>query len=319
MIYFVSTGSHRYTHAIVERDLKRFKRVSYPVLLMRHYLPRGVYIFSDFDRLSAWQLELAASVYRQLRDAGCPVLNDPARALSRLDFLRLLHRRKINSFKAWSPEEAEDVDHFPVFLRTQAAHRGVLTDLLPDRAALGRALARASAEGIPARDLMICEYRAEPVREGLFRKLSVYRVGPRTVAAPNVHERRWMAKYGEVGVADQALYDDEHRIVRDNPFGASVLRAFEVAGIDYGRADFGLVNGRPEIYEINSNPSISGPSEHPFPVRVRSMALAKALYLGALESLDEAPSGSHVPIRRPKLLLEQKRWLRVLPGYQWTP
>jgi hypothetical protein len=125
-----------------------------------------------------------------------------------------------------------------------------------------------------------------------------------------------MAKYGEVGVADQALYDDEHRIVRDNPFGVSVLAAFEIAGVDYGRADFGLVNGRPEIYEINGNPSMSGPSEHPFPIRVRSMALGNALYLDPLKSLDDSSGGKKVLIHRPKILFGQRRWLRVFPGYQ---
>jgi len=50
------------------------------------------------------------------------------------------------------------------------------------------------------------------------------------------------------------LYDEELRIVRENPYGSAVAAAFELAGIEYGRADFGLVDSKVQLYEINSNP-----------------------------------------------------------------
>jgi len=42
-----------------------------------------------------------------------------------------------------------------------------------------------------------------------------------------------------------------------NPHADELKRAFEIAGIDYGRADYGIVNGRPQIYEINTNPHLT--------------------------------------------------------------
>lgn len=318
MIYFVTTASHRYTHACVERDLPGFTRIAYPMLFARRRLPRGTYIFSDFDRLSPWQLEVAAGVYRQLGAEGCRVINDPAKVLQRLPLLKRLNRDGVNSFSAWAADEAHEVDRFPVFIRTQAAHRGVLSDVLQDHNAVSKALDEAVRRGHPLKDLMIVEYRAEPIAPGLFRKLSVYKVGATMVAALNVHERSWTAKYGELGVASQALYDEEHRIVRDNPFGQAIASAFSAAAIEYGRADFGLVENRPEIYEINTNPSISNRFDHPFAIRVESGSLAYTNLTGALEVLNQSGQG-HVRMARPELLNGLPRWKRLAPGFQWVP
>ena len=49
-----------------------------------------------------------------------------------------------------------------------------------------------------------------------------------------------------------------------NPYAERLRPAFEAAGIDYGRADFGFRDGRLAVYEINTNPSIGlkGGSRH---------------------------------------------------------
>lgn len=319
MIYYLSTVSHNYTHKSIEADVPSFRMLSYPLALARKRLDHATYIFSDYDRLSFWQLELAAHLYRQLAAAGCRVLNDPGRALQRLSLLRRLNREGANSFQAWPAEDAASVDRFPVFLRTQAAHRGVLTDLLDTPEAMLAALEGLLDEGYPLRDLMIVEYCAQPARGDLFRKLSVYRVGDAFVAAPCVHERRWAAKYGELGVADQALYDDDYRIVRDNPYGDYVRRVFDLASIEYGRIDFGLVDGRPETYEINSNPAIFETSEHPFPIRVEAAKLSHERLLAAFAALDTPSGGQPIIIKpHPLTVTHIRRW-RLAPGYQWMP
>lgn len=319
MIYFLSTASHNYTHESIAAGVPFFRMLSYPLALARRRLERATYIFSDYDRLSFWQLELAAHLYRQLAAAGCRVLNDPGRALQRLSLLRRLTREGVNSFQAWPAADAATVDRFPVFLRTQAAHRGVLSDLLQTREAMMAALDRVLDEGYPLRDLMIVEYCAQPVRDDLYRKLSVYRVGDALIASPCVHERHWAAKYGEIGVADQTLYDDDYRIVRDNPYGDYARRIFDLASIEYGRVDFGLVNGRPETYEINSNPAICQTPEHPFPIRVEAAKLCHDRLLGAVAALDTPKGGQPISITpHPSTATHQRRW-RLAPGYQWMP
>ena len=46
----------------------------------------------------------------------------------------------------------------------------------------------------------------------------------------------------------------ERHFVEANLYESILRRAFDLAGIDYGRADFSIVDGAPQIYEINTNP-----------------------------------------------------------------
>lgn len=319
MIILVSTASHRYTHTAVGKRVPAFRQVSYPLFFARRSLPRATYIFSDFDRLGFYQLELAAHVYRVLAAAGCRVLNDPASVLQRLPMLRRLHREGVNSFNAWPADEADTVDCYPVFLRTRAAHRGTLTGLLDDRDTLLAARARLVAEGYPLADMMVVEYRAAPVRDGVFRKHAAYRIGDRIVAGPSVHQRDWVAKYGEEGAAGAEGYVEDLRTVRDNPHGATLERAFALAGIDYGRVDYGVVDGRPEIYEINTNPMTHALSPHSFEDRATAMKLTAAAVDEAFGTIDTPSSGERIRIPRPASMTVQHRRFRLFPGYQWLP
>ena len=69
------------------------------------------------------------------------------------------------------------------------------------------------------------------------------------------------------GIAGQELYDDEYRIIEENRHAEELRPAFEIGGIEFGRADFGLVGGKPQVYEINTNPTFATIRKHPFPVR----------------------------------------------------
>lgn len=319
MITLITTGSHTYTHRYVRKRMPAFRVMTYPELLMRRRLPAASYIFSDFDRLSFFQLELAAHVFRQLAAAGLRTLNDPARTLQRLDLLRRLHAEGVNSFKVWPASEADRVDRFPVFIRTIRAHRGVLTDLITTGPDLHTALEGLVEAGWPASDLMIAEYRAQPNADGVFRKLSSYKIGSALVATPSVHERHWAAKYGEMGAAGEDGYVADLQTVRDNPHSKALERAFALARIEYGRADFGLVDGRVEIYEINTNPMIEPATQHPFPERIEAFRIADERYFAALEAIDTPTGKDSVEISLPASLSRRRRRVRMMPGYQWMP
>ncbi|PHY13529.1 hypothetical protein CSW58_05095 [Caulobacter sp. B11] len=318
MIYFVSTRAHNYAHRVLgERPW--VNRVSYARLLDKDSLPAATYIFSDFDRLGFWELERAAHVYRGLKAAGCRVLNDPARALQRLALLRRLRRDGINSFNAWPASDADLVDAFPVFLRTASAHRGNLTELLPDAASLAASLETLLREGYPLSDLIVVQYRAAPIHGDVFRKLAMFRVGEAMIPAVSVHERHWTAKYGQDGVAGEQAYLDDLQQVRTAPHAQAIRRAFEAANIDYGRADYGLVDGRPEIYEINTNPTIGRrDTPHPFAARREAQALSSDLYFKAVKALDAPAPGVLFRAQRPALL-NTPEMAGGVPPYEWTP
>lgn len=297
MIIVLTTRSHGYTHCALTRERRLDLRLqSYDAVFRRRRLPAATYIFTDLDRLGYFELELAARLYRGLREAGLKTLNDPARVSQRFKLLRQLKSCGINDFNVWSLNDVDMPDRYPVFLRTASAHRGVLSGVLENRDELDRAIAEAVNKGIPERELLAVGYCAEPVAPGLFRKLSVYRIGDRMISTTCVHDRHWVAKLGVKGIASAALYEDEQRIVRDNPHGEQMREVFSVANIDYGRADFALVRGRPQIYEINTNPMIKAPQPHPVKARVESYKIVHDRLVAAFAELDGASSTGHVDI-----------------------
>ncbi len=319
MIILVTTGSHQYTHRYVSGRMPQFRLMSYPELFARRALKQATYIFSDFDRLSFWQLELAAHLFNQIKAEGWTVLNDPARVLHRLELLKRLKTAGLNSFSAWSGSELDEVDRFPVFIRTQAAHRGNLTDTLASKEELETAFDGLVREGYPVRDLMIAEYCAEPMREQVFRKLSVYKIADRLIATPSVYEGHWSAKYGELGAAGAEGYTQDLEDVSSNTFCAALAPCFDMAGIDYGRADFGLVGGKPEVYEINTNPMVEPSSRHPFEDRVTAFKLSDTAYFEGLGAIDTPSSKTKLKVSLPPLLAKRRRRVRFWPGYQWMP
>ena len=319
MITLLCTRSHAYTAAPLQASGRFDFRVrTYGRVLRSRSLPRGTYIFADLDRLGFWDLELAARLYRVLAGAGVKVLNDPARVLQRFALLSRLHHDGFNRFGVWRVEEPARPTRFPVFLRTQSAHRGVISGLLLGAADVEAAIAQALSQGLPMRELMLVEYCAQPVGDNLFRKLAAMRVGDAVFSTLCVHESTWTAKHGEIGVATEALYRDEYAIVAENRHGESLRPAFEAAAIDYGRADFALVDGREQVYEINTNPHHGQIREHPVALRLKTDALYQERLLQATEAIDSTSGGSPIRIEDERLA-RQRRCDRWMTRPAWLP
>jgi hypothetical protein len=155
---------------------------------------------------------------------------------------------------------------------------------------LQQAIETAISAGTPAEALVVIEFAAEPVRPGMYRKLSAFRVGPSIIPHISVHDTVWLVKYGQHGIAGEDLYREELELLQTNPFAEHLKKAFDFAGIEYGRADFGLYQGKVQIYEINTNPAVAWPTPHPSPVRVKSLRWSWEKYLEALRAID-TPGG----------------------------
>lgn len=302
MIVFLTSPQMEYTHRGLGKHAEEHAggfvvRVgNYRDLLLQTRTFRATHVFTDMDRLSLQHVHRVAGAYRVLKDAGIMVLNDPARIPSRYGLLRMLHEAGINDFNAYRVEERLKPARWPVFLRTEGNHDRPLTDLLDDWDDVQRAIDDAVESGVPVTSLLVIEYAAEPIAPGLYRKLSSFRIGDRVIASTAVHEDTWLVKYGKKGIAGEALYAEELQIIRENRYSDAIAQAFELAGIEYGRADYGVVNGRPQIYEINTNPEVKfGSSAHPFRQRVQSTELTKQLYFDALQAID-TPGGDILPI-----------------------
>src|SRR5581483_1050447 len=66
-----------------------------------------------------------------------------------------------------------------------------------------------------------------------------------------------MAKEGTREL-EEKLLDEQMSFLLDNPHEQWARAVFEKANIDYGRLDYGLRDGRPQVWEINVTPTLAG-------------------------------------------------------------
>jgi len=299
VIFFIHKGFQAFTHKKLESLYKgKFQAGSYNRLLRRLYIPRGTYIFTDRERMDPWELRVYARLYGHLQKAGpgYRVLNNPAFMTNRLELLRLLHREGINDFNVYPVSEQLTPARFPVFIRRIYDHKKPLTGLLNSQEELENALKKLKDQNEPAEGTIIVEYCAEPVQDDLFRKISVFRVGEQVFFYQTVHERNWLIKYGTMNSATDELYREEQKMILENTYADTLHRVFDLAGIEYGRADCGVVDGKIQVYEINTNPHIIPPFPHPNPIRQKSMQLGWEKYMKALAEIDTTEP--HAPLAR---------------------
>jgi hypothetical protein len=262
MINFVTTKSHRYTvrRLIANLGRSRCRQWSYEVLFARKRLPGGTWIFTDHERLSRFELSLAARIATLLEQGGAAVLNHPARVRCRHDLLTVLKREGINGFSVWRCETMPTPERFPVFIRSEFDHDSASLDLIWSQDELDATLAQTQRSGVPLVGKLVIEYAGAEVDPGVWQRFATYRIADAVIAHHNVVDFKWVAK----DVEDKArlhshpryqdFVENERRFVEENLYQDVLRRAFELAGIDYGRADFSIVDSAPQIYEINTNP-----------------------------------------------------------------
>ncbi|MGD0252256.1 MAG: hypothetical protein ABSC01_06120 [Verrucomicrobiota bacterium] len=288
MIQFLLTRGHDYTLKKVKKSplAPSLGLMNYDRLFRSRWIKHATQVFADLDRLSYWDLELAADLYLQMKNAGLPVWNNPARFKNRHSLLRALHTAGLNDFDAYRVHEINSIKRFPVFLRKIQGHRAPLSGLLETRAETEKAIDAEVSAGTPEENLVLIELAAEPIRAGLYRKLAAFRIGNAIVPHLSVHDTVWLVKYGRTFDAIEDLYQEEHAMLEQNPFAEHLRKVFDVAGVEYGRADFGFFQGRIQVFEINTNPHVAPAEPHPSATRVASMNLAWKKYMQALRAID---------------------------------
>lgn len=261
------------------RDVRPASRLPAP--------PVGHWVFSDVDRLSGRHREEAARFRDVLLEQGAArsVHNDPLRTMGRYELLRTLAEHGLNDFDVYRLTEARRPRRFPVFLRTENDHVGAETELLETPADLDRAVEALERAGRSREGRVVVEYCGERDARGLHRKYSAWRIAGRILPGHLFFGPDWMLKEPKV-VDDEALRA-ERAYLDENPHAPALEEAFRLARMDYGRVDYGVVGGRVQVYEINSNPGIpSAPSPGPGAKRAEIDALFTARILDAFRALD---------------------------------
>lgn len=262
MITYICRALHRYTAdeflaAFGTQLAGRFQVVTYEQIFRAHALPVGHAIFTDFDRLTPYQREVAANMADALGQVApeARILNHPLKVKERYQLLRALRAAGINDFEVARLDEERRPERYPVFLRREDDALGPETELLADEAAFEAALARLRAQNRPLKGRLWVQYRNEPDAQGRFRKYAAFRIGERIMAYHLQIGSEWTVKRTS-GILDPADYAEELAFIKADPHAEVLRRAFDLAGIDYGRADYTIAGGAPRIFEINTNPTM---------------------------------------------------------------
>lgn len=270
-------------------DAPQTQHKTYNWLFRTRSLPSATYIFTFLDRLHPRERRLAAKIYQHLNAAGpaFKALNNPAKSKNRLGLLKSLHAAGINDFTAYLADEMPKPSKFPVFLRYLSVSLSPVTDLIHTQRDLDIAIEKLAAAGEPLDDLIVIEYCAEPYEKDYFVKLSVYRIGDRYMLDLFLYDQQWYVKYGEVDTMPPHSAAVEAEILRENRWAENAKKVFELAQIEYGRADFSIVNNRPQFYEINFHPQFTM-SEYASkdPQRLKNAEFAARRRMDAMKALD---------------------------------
>jgi hypothetical protein len=297
VIVVVTVQDHRNTFSSFRDGTYGFaapdlRTMAYEDLVRATRVPRATYIFADLERLSSWELQLAATLYRRLKKRGLRCLNDPARAMSRFELLRGLHRAGLNPFNLYRADEQPRPARFPVFLRDEDHHASPPPALLGDQQALDSALEARRARGIPLRGTLVVEHCPAPYTKELWHKWGTFRVADRLSLDHISVDDTWYVKVGKWDLLNEAVVAEEYAAAAANRFASELANVFAFAGIEFGRADHAMVDGRLVVYEINTNPYVYHYKPDPIPLRRKTQALVRERLAAALDAIDCKDSGS---------------------------
>lgn len=227
----------------------------YGQLFLSKKLAPGTYIFSDLERLDASSLETAAAVHHALSsDSRFRVLNHPLQSLRRFELLTMLSQQGINSFNAYRLEDQPRPKQFPVFIRGEDDHKGSLSDLLPNQQSLDQCSQQWQGRiGGLGRKLVI-EHCDVSDAEGVVRKYSAFIIGGRFLPRHLFFARHWCVKGWQL--LDERYLQEERDYIASDPHQKQLANIFQLAGIDFGRIDYGIKDGRVQVWEINTNPML---------------------------------------------------------------
>lgn len=237
-----------------------FQEMTYADLVRRGRAPRGTaYVFTDRQRMSEPFLRVASELWRQLESAGgVRLFSKPESQMTRFDLMRKLAETGVNAFNVYRPAEFDRANiRYPVFLRLDNDHSGPKSPLIGDRDRLVLETKRLIAAGIDPRQIIAVEFLRTCDEAGIYRKYGAMRIGDRVICQHVLLGKDWNVK-ADVRIRTDEAMEESDDFFRANPHAKELRSIFESSGIEFGRADYALANGRIQIWEINDNPVIAG-------------------------------------------------------------
>jgi hypothetical protein len=300
------------THCIRDYLQARGRPIAEQVHVVEHerlgsltHVPLGGTIFAALDQASLAASAACAVIHNHLACAAPAValLNDPRKVLRRFELLTRLHQSGCNRFRAIRALDDPRGLRFPVFIRAEDRHDGSLTPLLHDRRTLDRTLGELVFRGIGLSDLLIVEFCDASDGNGLYRKYSAMRIGDVILPRHFHMSTDWVTK-SENSLGDESVIREELAYLERHPHERWLRQVFELAHIEYGRIDYGMHRGEPQVWEINMNPTLGrnaarGPrpeTDHHRRLRAPGRAMAHQQMLEAFRRIDVPVSFGEIDI-----------------------
>jgi hypothetical protein len=304
VIHYVTTAKHAYP---MERFIaqwgsplaNRVTRWAWDGFRSRVKLPGGAWILADLERLGPGAREVAAQVADQLEASpACRVLNHPGRWKDRYELLD--HRFRSGDHR-WRAVRAADgrPDRFPQFVRAADDHDGPRTGLLTSAAQVDEAVLQLVLAGFDPGKLLVVEACDVRDPQGRYVKHSVIRVGDRYVPKHKIFSHQWVQKLPDILGPDELALD--RAFLETDPHHDAVHAAFEQAGVRYGRIDYGIRDGKLQVWEINTNPILMLARDAYRPEQLPAQEWAAPRIIAAFEALDQGlePGSVRVALRAP--------------------
>ena len=215
----------------------------------------GLYVFASLDRglgsrhPPSARRAMASALHAQLVDKLGPqkVLNHPLHSLGRHDLLKALQLRGINNFCVWRVGERPGPHRFPVFVRDNIGSETVEPALLGSGA-------YAAETPAPGKDRLAIEFCDTADADGVYRKYGALVIGNEIVPRHVFFSRRWFVKGPDLSGPGQLA--EELAYLESDAHAETLREVCRTANIGYGRIDYALLDGRPQIWEINHSPEL---------------------------------------------------------------
>jgi hypothetical protein len=290
MINYVVSRQHAYTIApFIQTEFPQLSGLikirTYEQLLPRGAVVPGLYIFTDFDRLSVRDADRAAQIADFLRNGlgDQAVVNHPREVMGRFELIEAMKARG-NQFSAFRADDIKTgiSPRFPVFLRRDKSHQGSISGLLRDWDQL-LATIDLAARDIPIRDIRIVEFcDTRDAETGFFVKYSSHYIDGRIIPDHVIFSKKWMLRRSDIVTPD--LIERELDYISTNPHERQLKEIFILAKIDYGRIDYSLstTDGSMQVWEININPDLSRPAQE---TRMKAFGIVSSNIISAFQSM----------------------------------
>ncbi len=241
-----------------------------------------VYIFTDVERLDPAETDRALALRERLmaHPDTALILNHPARSMRRYQVLTTLRDSGLNSFGVYRADELPEAPRFPVFVRDENEHGTGFSGLLRSGEQLEAHLRTLDGR---LEGKVVVEFCDASDASGVVRKYGAFKVAGRIIARQIHFSRDWIVREPDIRTPETAREELEY--VEANPHAEQLREIFDLARIDYGRIDYSVVDGRIQVWEINTNPMILIPKDRQDPLRFAAHDRFGQAFNEALEAL----------------------------------